>query len=152
NIKIAELIGKGKKQITMDQVRTARVRDYAGEDADAALQLAAILEPQLAPAGLLDLYEKLELPLIAVLAEVEETGIRVDVPFLTKLGGEMATELAGIESEIYALAGHAFNIASLKELQKVLFDELKLPVQKRTGIKNDPSTDQESLERLAALG
>jgi DNA polymerase-1 len=152
NIKIAELIGKGKKQITMDRVRTAKVRDYACEDADAALQLAAKLEPEVVSAGFGDLYQKLELPLIAVLARMEETGIRVDVPFLTKLGGEMGTELAGIEKEIHTLAGREFNIASLKELQKVLFDEMKLPVQKRTGIKNEPSTDQESLERLAALG
>jgi len=152
NIKIADLIGKGKKQITMDKVRTDRVRDYACEDADAALQLAAILEPQVAAEGFRDLYEKLELPLIGVLAEMEENGIRVDVPFLTRLGGEMGEELAGIEAEVHRLAGRAFNIASLKELQKVLFDDLKLPIQKRTGIKNEPSTDQESLERLAAMG
>jgi DNA polymerase I len=152
NIKIAELIGKGKKQITMDKVRTDKVRDYACEDADAALQLAAKLEPEVVREGFRDLYEKLELPLLGVLAEMEENGIRVDVPFLTKLGAEMGAELAGIEEEVHTLAGREFNIASLKELQKVLFDEMKLPVQKRTGIKNEPSTDQESLERLAALG
>src|SRR5581483_2154695 len=61
-------------------------------------------------------------------------------------------QLAGIEKEIYALAGKEFNIASLKQLREVLFDEMKLPVQKRTGTTNEPSTDQESLERLAALG
>jgi len=152
NIKITALIGKGKKQITMDKVRTAAVGRYAGEDADAAFQLAAKLEPELISAGFRHLYDTLEMPLLAVLAEVERTGIRVDVAFLQKLGGEMAIDIAGIEKEIYGHAGHEFNIASLKELQKVLFDELKLPVQKRTGIKNDPSTDQESLERLAALG
>ncbi len=152
NIKISELIGKGKKQITMDKVRTAKVRDYAGEDADTAFQLAEKLENELVSAGFRDLYEKLELPLIGVLAEMELTGIRVDVPYLQKLGTEMATELAGIEKEIHTLAGREFNIASLKELQKILFTDLKLPVQKRTGIKNEPSTDQESLERLAALG
>jgi DNA polymerase-1 len=152
NIKIADLIGKGKKQVTMADVRTARVRDYAGEDADAALRLAARLEPDIAAEGFKDLYEKLELPLVGVLADLELTGIRVDVPFLEKLGAEMAAEMAGLEGEIHALAGRAFNIASLKELQAVLFAELKLPVQKRTGIKGDPSTDHESLERLAALG
>ncbi len=152
NIKIAELIGKGKKQITMERVPTARVRDYAGEDADAAFRLATKLEPELVSAGLLDLYEQLELPLVHVLAGMEFTGIRIDVPYLEKLASEMASEIAGIETEIHTLAGREFNIASLKELQKVLFDELKLPVQKRTGIKNEPSTDQESLERLAALG
>jgi DNA polymerase-1 len=152
NIKISDLIGKGKKQLTMDQVATAKVRDYACEDADAALQLANRFEPLLEPAGLRALYESLEIPLIGVLAEMERTGIKVNVPYLNKLSLEMASEIAGLEEEIYRLAGHEFNIASLKQLQVVLFEELQLPVQKRTGIKNEPSTDQESLERLAALG
>jgi DNA polymerase-1 len=152
NISIKELIGTGKKQVTMAAVPVARVRDYACEDADAALQLANIFEPELANRGLRALYDELEVPLIGVLAEMEHTGIRVDVPFLVQLGVQMGAELAGYEAEIHALAGHPFNIGSLKELQKVLFEEQKLPVQKRTGIKNEPSTDQESLERLAALG
>jgi len=152
NIKIGELIGKGKKQTTMDKVPAATVGKYACEDADTAFQLAAKLEPELVRAGFRDLYEKLELPLVSVLAEMEEIGIRVDVPYLNKLGTEMAAEIAGYEKEIHELAGHPFNIASLKELQKVLFDELKLPIQRRTGVKGEPSTDQESLERLAALG
>jgi DNA polymerase-1 len=152
NIPITELIGKGKKQTTLDTVRTARVKDYACEDADAAWQLAERLEPQLVSKGFRELYDRLEVPLIAVLADLELAGIRVDVPYLEKLGAEMGTELANLEKEIHALAGREFKISSLKELQKVLFEEQKLPVQKRTGIKNEPSTDQESLERLAALG
>jgi DNA polymerase-1 len=152
NITIEELIGKGKKQIVMDAVPTAKVRDYACEDADTALRLAERFEPHLEPAGLLKLYNELELPLIHVLADLELTGIRINTPFLNKLGAEMADEMQLLETEIHTLAGHPFNIASLKQLQIVLFDELKLPVQKRTGIKNEPSTDQESLERLAALG
>jgi DNA polymerase-1 len=152
NISIKELIGTGKKQITMDKVRVATVAKYAGEDADAAFQLAARFEPRLDKEGFRTLYDELEVPLIGVLAEMELTGIRVDVPFLTKLGVEMAEELSGIEKDIHHLAGREFNIGSLKELQKILFEEQKLPVQRRTGIKNEPSTDQESLERLAALG
>ncbi|HEV3439005.1 MAG TPA: DNA polymerase I [Gemmata sp.] len=152
NIKIESLIGKGKKQLTMDMVSTTKVRDYACEDADTAFQLAARFEPLLEPAGLRKLYDCLEIPLISVLADMERNGIRINGPYLKKLSEEMAIELAALEEEIYALAGHEFNIASLKQLQVVLFDELKLPVQKRTGIKNEPSTDQESLERLAALG
>ncbi len=152
NIAIKELIGTGKKQITMDKVRVDLVRKYAGEDADAALQLAARFEPQLAEKGFRKLYDEVEVPLIGILAEMELTGIRVDVPFLEKLGGEMATDLTAIERDVHTLAGREFNIGSLKELQKILFEEMKLPVQKRTGIKNEPSTDQESLERLAALG
>ena len=109
-------------------------------------------EPQLAEKGFRKLYDEVEVPLIGILAEMELLGIRVDVPFLEKLGVEMGTELAVIEKDVHALAGREFNVGSLKELQKILFEEMKLPVQKRTGIKNEPSTDQESLERLAALG
>ena len=86
NIPITDLIGKGKKQITMDQVPTAKVAEYAGEDADAALQLAAMLEPQLDSAGPAQALRRARIPLIDVLAEMEFTGIRLDVPFLKKLG------------------------------------------------------------------
>lgn len=152
NIAIAELIGKGKKSQSMDGVRTERVRDYACEDADAAWQLSEKLEPELSNYGLRELYDTLEVPLVSVLADLELAGIRIDVPFLERLGTEMTVDLARLEKEIHELAGHEFKISSLRELQIVLFDELKLPVQRRTGIKNEPSTDQESLERLAALG
>ncbi len=85
-----------------------------------------------------------------MLAELESNGIRLDVPFLRKLGEDMTRQMEALEKEIYQLAGHEFNIASLKQLRQVLFDELKLPVQRRTGITNEPSTDQETLEALAA--
>ena len=153
NIPIESLIGKnGKKQIKMDAVPTAKVCSYAGEDADAALRLADLLEPQLEPLGLRTLYDELELPLIDVLAEMEFNGVRLDVPKLKLLSEEMAGQLAGIEAEIYRLAGREFNIGSLPQLRTILFDELNLPIQKRTGTTGDASTDQESLERLAALG
>jgi DNA polymerase-1 len=152
NIKITELIGSGKKQITMDRVRTELVCRYAGEDADAAFQLGAKLEPEVVRLGFRELYQDLELPLVRVLAEMETNGIRLDLPYLEKLNKEMSVELAAIERDIHSLAGREFNIASLKELRKVLFEEHKLPVQRRTDITNEPSTDQESLERLAALG
>src|SRR5206468_426519 len=124
----------------------------AGEDADTAFRLAGRLEPRLAEAGLRKLYDEVELPLIEVLAELEFNGIRLDVPFLAKLSGEMEAQLAAAEKEIHEVAGRTFNIGSPKQLREVLFDEMKLPVQKRTGTTNEPSTDQESLERLAALG
>ena len=153
NIPIESLIGKnGKKQITMDAVPTDKVCAYAGEDADAALRLADFLEPQLEPSGLRKLYDELELPLIDILAEMEFNGIRIDVPKLKLLSEEMGGQLAGIEADIYRLAGRAFNIGSLPQLRTILFDELNLPIQKRTGTTGDASTDQESLERLAALG
>ena len=152
NISITALIGKGKNQKTMDQVPIEQIGKYACEDADVAWQLAEILEPDLDAQGLRKLYDEIEIPLIDVLADLEFTGVRLDQPFLKKLSGEMETQLAALEKEIHAVAGRTFNIASPKQLREILFDEMKLPVQKKTGTTGEPSTDQESLERLAALG
>jgi DNA polymerase-1 len=159
---ITDLIGKKTKkqpQLRMDQVPTERVAAYAGEDADVAWRLCSRLEPLLEQpvrgmgegAPLRKLYDELEVPLIEVLAELEFNGVRLDVPLLERLSAEMGEQLRGIEQEIYQLAGHEFNIGSLPQLRKVLFEELKLPVQGKTGITGVPSTDQESLEKLAAL-
>jgi DNA polymerase-1 len=156
-IPITDLIGKKKPkqpQLSMDQVPTEKVAEYSGEDADVAWRLVELLEPLLAKEGggeLRTLYDELEIPLVEVLAEMEFNGIRLDAPFLRRVGEEMSGQLAALEKEIYALAGHEFNIGSLPQLRKVLFDELKLPVQGKTGITGAPSTDQESLEKLAAL-
>jgi DNA polymerase-1 len=156
-IPIEDLIGKkgrgaGKKQLSMDEVPTARVAEYSGEDADVAWRLCTILEPKLREQNLWDLYETLEVPLIGVLAELEFNGIRLNVPLLERVGQDMARQLTEIEREITELAGRPFNIASPKQLRQVLFDELKLPTQRRTGITGEASTNQETLERLAALG
>ncbi len=154
-IPITDLIGKKSKkqpQLRMDQVPTERVARYAGEDADVAWRLCEHLEPLLAqaqPAPLRQLYDELEIPLIEVLAELEANGIGLDVPLLKKLSVEMTGQMAAIESEIYKLAGHEFNIGSLPQLRKVLFDELKLTPQGKTGT-GENSTDQETLEKLAA--
>jgi DNA polymerase I len=148
---ITDLIGKGKAQIRMDQVALAKIADYSGEDSDMAWQLCERLEPDVRSAGLGKLYDELEVPLIEVLAELEYNGIRLDLPLLARLSEDMDRQLKGIEVEIHQLAGHPFNIASPKQLRTVLFDELKLPAQKKTGITGEPSTDQESLERLAPL-
>src|SRR5262249_10241078 len=98
------------------------------------------------------LYDELEIPLIEVLAELEFNGVRLDLPLLARLGEDMARQLAGIEQEIYELAGREFNIASPKQLREVLFTEQKLPAQRKTGITGESSTNQDALERLAALG
>jgi DNA polymerase-1 len=161
-IPITDLIGKKSRktpQLSMDQVATERVAVYAGEDADAAWRLCELLETQLAsdqsgaPAtgSLRKLYDEVEIPLIEVLAELEFNGIRLDLSLLQRLSEEMGRQLATIERDIYDLAGHPFNIGSLVQLRKVLFEELKLPVQGRTGITGAASTDQETLEKLAAL-
>jgi DNA polymerase-1 len=151
-IPITDLIGKGKHQLRMDQVPPADVAVYSGEDADVAWRLSDLLEAELERQGLRRLYDELEVPLIEVLAEMEFNGIRLDVPRLRRLGEEMAQQLAAIEQDVYKIAGREFNIASLKQLRQVMFDELKLPVKRRTGITGEASTDQETLEWLAEQG
>jgi DNA polymerase-1 len=148
-IPISSLIGKGKNQLTMDQVEVGKVAVYAAEDADAAWRIEAILAPRVREEGLWDLYADLERPLIGVLARMEAAGIKVDVDRLRQLSREFAARLEVIRSEIHALAGRAFNIASPPQLRQVLFDELKLPATKKTP-KGEPSTDAEVLEELAA--
>lgn len=152
NISITELIGKGKKQRSMAEVPTQKVCEYAAEDADAAWRLTELLEQELTESNLKRLYDELEIPLIEVLAAMEYHGVLIDQPLLKSISLEMEAQLKIIEDQIHALAGRPFNIASPKQLREVLFDQMKLPVQKRTGTTNEPSTDQESLERLAALG
>jgi DNA polymerase-1 len=147
-IPITALIGKGKAQLLMDQVEIPKIAAYAGEDADAAWRLEAILGPRTRSEGLWDLYAALERPLIAVLAEMEAAGITVDVQRLRSLSKEFSERLNAIETEIFNLAGHAFNIASGPQLSQVLFQELKLPVVKKTP-GGEPSTAVEVLEELA---
>jgi DNA polymerase-1 len=148
-VPITDLIGKGKKQLTMDQVDVAEVAHYAGEDADATWRIEALLAPQVHSEGLWDLYADLERPLIRVLARMEEVGVKVDVQRLARLSAEFADRLAAIESEVYEVAGHPFNIGSGPQLRQVLFDELKLPALHKTP-GGEPSTAQDVLEELAA--
>jgi DNA polymerase I len=147
----SELIGTGKNQKTMDQVTTANVCAYAAENADAAWRLCRLLEAELEKENLHKLYADLELPLVDVLAEMEFHGIRLDVAFLQALSIEMEQQLERIEKGIHEAAGRKFNIASPQQLREVLFDDLKLPVQRRTDLTGEASTDQETLEKLAHL-
>jgi DNA polymerase-1 len=152
-IPVSELVGKrGKGQLTLDQVPTARLAEYAGEEVELAARLCTLLEPKLDLQQLGTLYRDLEVPLIDVLAELEYNGVLLDLPLLQRLGVEMEEQLKGIEGEIHRLAGRPFNIASPRQLRQVLFDELKLPAQRKTGITGEASTDQETLERLASQG
>jgi DNA polymerase-1 len=183
NISITELIGKGKKQLRMDEVPIASVAEYAGEDADVAWRLCEKLEPLLCefgfkrpPSDVPDrrerllpsqaqparqeprppehtnvayLYDDLEIPLIEVLAQMETNGVRLDLPLLSKMSGEMAAMLAALELEIFALAGREFNIGSVQQLREVLFTHLGFKPLKKTNIGGDASTDQATLEILA---
>lgn len=146
-IPITDLIGKGKEQKRMFEVEVERVAEYAAEDADVAWQLSDLIAGRLREEQLWDLYWDLERPLIAVLGDMEFNGVRVDVDELKRQSIDITQRLDLLVAEIYAIAGHEFNIGSPKQLQQVLFEELKLPVVKRT--KTGPSTDVEVLEKLA---
>lgn len=147
-IPITDLIGKGKVQKQMFEVEVDRVAEYAAEDADIAWRLSSLIADRLRQEHLFDLYWNLERPLIDVLAEMEFNGIRVDCDELLRQSRDLATRLDQLVGEIYTIAGHEFNIGSPKQLQKILFEELKLPVIKRT--KTGPSTDADVLEKLAS--
>lgn len=149
NIKITELIGTGRSQKRMDEVPVAQITKYAAEDADVVLRLYPLLENRLQNEGLHDLFTELELPLVEVLAAMEATGIRVDVERLAALSKRYEQKLAELEAEIYRLAGREFNIASTRQIQQVLFSELKLPTRRRT--LTGASTNIEVLAELARL-
>ncbi len=146
-IPITDLIGKGKQQLKMFEVDVEKASEYASEDADVTWQVAALIEQKLKQDGLWELYWDLERPLIPVLAEMEWNGIRVDVEELKRQSVVLSQRLKQLIIEIHAEAGSEFNMDSPKQLAKVLFEDLKLPVIKRN--KTGPSTDQEVLERLA---
>jgi DNA polymerase-1 len=141
--------GKGTKARPFAELPPDALLDYAGERTDLALQLADAFVPALARESLDSVYRDLELPLVPILARLEQTGVRVDVPALTAQAARVEHELGALAAEIYRLAGETFNIGSPKQLAEVLFDKLKLPVLKRTGTTRTASTAVEVLEELA---
>ena len=147
-IPTSDLIGKGPKQLKMFEVDVDKVAEYASEDADVAWQLAELIESRLKEESLWDLYWNLERPLISILAEMESYGIRIDSQELKRQGVVVEERMAGLTKECYELAGREFNLNSPKQLGTILFEELKLPIIKRT--KTGPSTDEEVLEELSA--
>jgi DNA polymerase I len=148
-IPITELIGKGKQQKKMFEVDIDKAAEYAAEDADITFQVAEIVSEKLKKEKLWDLYWDLERPLISVLVDMEHRGIKVNPDELKQqsiVAGKRVDELV---KEIYEIAGHEFNIDSPKQLSVVLFEELNLPVLKKT--KTGASTNQEVLEKLALM-
>ncbi|MCY2931550.1 MAG: DNA polymerase I [Planctomycetota bacterium] len=146
-IPIEQLIGKGKSQTTMDTVQLDVVTRYAGEDADVALRLADVLAARLEEQNLTDLFANLEMPLMPVLADMEGAGIIVDRAILKKLELLLSKQADELQGKIVQLVGHPFNVDSPKQLAVVLFEELKLPVLKKTT--TGPSTDADVLAQLA---
>jgi len=144
---IEELIGKGKKAITMDKVEIDKVVKYGCGDSDVTLRLKYILEKILSEKALENLFFNIEMPLVEVLALMEIQGVGLDVKYLKRISKEMEQELDKYKKEIYKLASVEFNINSPKQLQEVLFQRLKLPIVRRT--KTGPSTDERVLRALA---
>jgi DNA polymerase-1 len=143
------IAGKGKKQLSFNQIELERAAPYAAEDADITLRLHRVLRPRLAAEGaLLEVLEQIELPLIPVLSRMEYRGALVDATILAEQSRELELRLHTLEQQAYELAGEAFNLNSTKQLQAILFDKLGLPVKKKTP-KGAPSTAEEVLQELA---
>jgi DNA polymerase-1 len=147
-----DVAGSGKSSVTFDMVPIDKATIYAAEDADVTLRLWHVLKPRLVAKGLTRIYERLERPLVDVLARMEERGISVDRQILSRLSGELAQSAARIESEIYELAGERFNIGSPKQLGDILFGKMGLDSGGGKTKTGQWSTSVQVLEDLAATG
>ncbi|MDR3424068.1 MAG: DNA polymerase I [Alphaproteobacteria bacterium] len=150
-ISFDEVTGTGKNRITFDRVPLDKATSYAAEDADYALRLWLLLKPQIAQQQVTRVYERIERPLIPVVAAMETVGVRIDPEILRQQSNGFATRLQKLEGEIHALAGHAFNVGSPQQLGNVLFAEMGLPggVKGKNGAY---STASDILEPLADAG
>ncbi len=148
-IKYEQVAGKGAKQITFNQVDLDVALAYAAEDADITLRLHQALWARLAPdAGLRAVFETIEMPLVPVLERIERTGVLIDGAQLAVQGRELRARMHALERRAHELAGRPFNLDSPKQLQAILYDELKLPSNFRTST-GQPSTNEEAMAALA---
>jgi DNA polymerase-1 len=146
----ADLCGKGRSAIPFDECPVEAARDYSCEDADMTLRLRKIFEPQLESHELTRLLDGVEIPLVAVLAEMEWNGIAIDLPWFSSLKQRFQAEREAVEKRIYEAAGTEFNINSNLQLREILFGKLNLPVIKKTS--TGASTDASVLTELAEQG
>ncbi|MAS87862.1 MAG: DNA polymerase I [Micavibrio sp.] len=150
-ISFKEVAGTGKAQKTFDEVPIEDALNYAAEDADITLRLWHALKPRLAQEQMVSVYEQIERPLISVIAQMELDGIKVDPTVLHRLSHDFAVEMARLETEIHAIAGTNFNIASPKQIGEILFDQMNLSGGKKTKT-GQYATDASALEKLAEEG
>ncbi|MBD2785055.1 DNA polymerase I [Xenorhabdus sp. DI] len=144
-----EIAGKGKKQLTFNQIPLEEAAKYAAEDADVTLRLHQAMYPQLESAPtLLKVFQQIEMPLVPVLSRMERTGVLINAQTLAEHSKEITARLGELEKAAYELAGEEFNLASPKQLQVILFEKMQLPVLKKTP-NGAPSTNEEVLEELA---
>ncbi len=147
-IPIKSLLGSGKSAITFDRVPIDDVTPYAAEDADITLRLWQQFKPQLHQKQVTTVYETLERPLVPVLAQMEQNGIKVDRDTLSRMSNAFSQKMAALEAEIHELAGESFNVGSPKQLGEILFDKLSLPGGKK-GKTGAYATGADILEDLA---
>ncbi len=150
-ISYEDVAGKGKKAVGFNKVPLEKGVPYACEDADITLMAQHVLKPKLEDAGLIDLFETIELPLVQVLKQMEMNGIYTDKEKLRSLSQSFGKQLEEIEADIYLQAGEAFNIKSSQQLGHILFDKLELPVQKKTKKTKGYSTDVNVLTTLSEM-
>jgi len=144
-----DIAGKGAKQLTFNQIDIEKAGHYAAEDADITLRLHQAIFPALEQLPeQLSVYNNIEMPLMPVLAEMEQTGVLIDSDLLDQQSQSIGQRLDELEIEAHNLAGRSFNLGSPKQLQQILFEELKIPVIKKTP-KGAPSTAEEVLQELA---
>lgn len=148
-ISFEEIAGKGKNQLTFNQIPLEQAAEYAAEDADVTMKLQQVLWEKLSKEPTLEkLFKEMELPLLGVLSRMERRGVLIDSDALFLQSNAIANRLSELEEQAYVLAGQPFNLASTKQLQEILFDKLGLPVIQKTP-KGAPSTNEEVLEELA---
>ncbi len=148
-VKYEDICGKGAKQIPFAHVALDDATRYAAEDADITMRLHRVLEPRLAAEpGLARVYREIEMPLVGVLARIEANGVRVDADELRRQSADLSRRMLAAQQKATELAGRTFNLDSPKQLQALLFDELKLPAVVKTP-KGQPSTNEEALEAIA---
>ncbi|MFQ3535629.1 MAG: DNA polymerase I [Aggregatilineales bacterium] len=146
--RIEELIGKGKAQVTMDRVSVEQVAPYAAADAVFTFRLIEPTRRDLQAANLWALYERIELPLAPIIAQMSAHGALIDLLYLQALGAEFTARLAEIERHIHELAGMPFNLGSLKQLNDILFGRLQLPTKGLRKSQHGYSLDADALEAL----
>ncbi len=144
-----DIAGKGASQLTFNQIAIEQAAPYAAEDADITLRLHETLWPKLQDiTGLAHVYQAIEMPLVPVLSRIERNGTKVSADLLRKQSDQLGERIAALEQQAFELAGEEFNLASPKQLGYILFEKLKLPVQKKTA-KGAASTKEEVLQELA---
>lgn len=150
-VSITELIGaKGKTQLSMRTVAVEKLVEYAGEDADITLQLREVFEPMLQKDGTKKVFDNIEMPLVPVLADMENEGISLDTNALASFSIELRDEILKVQDEIYQMAGTTFNIASPQQLGKILFDHMKISDKVKKTKTGQYATGEDILEKFAA--